>query len=98
MGRNGIDLMGISDTKLKGIGQVKSDDYSVYFNGKENLKEKGSIHMYRKNKKIILGFNPISDRIITIRIQVKPIHSYNYTLTLQQQMKRRWIISKKQSI
>ena len=31
MGRNGIDLMGISETKWKGIGQVKSDNYSVYF-------------------------------------------------------------------
>ena len=29
--------------------------------------------MHRKNKKCVLGFNPISDRIITIRIQGKPI-------------------------
>ena len=39
MGRNGIDLMGISETKWKGIGQVKSDDYSVYFSGNYNIKE-----------------------------------------------------------
>ena len=41
MGRNGIDLMGISETKWKGIGQVKSDDYSVYFNGKDKIEKKG---------------------------------------------------------
>ena len=41
MGRNGIDLMGISETKWKGIGQVKSDNYSVYFSGNDNIKRKG---------------------------------------------------------
>ena len=30
--------------------------------------------MHRKIKKNVIGFNPISDRIITIRIQCKPIH------------------------
>ena len=30
--------------------------------------------MHRNNKKCVLGFNPISDRIITIRIQSKPIN------------------------
>ena len=34
MGRNGIDLMGISETKWKGIGQVRYDEYSVYLSGK----------------------------------------------------------------
>ena len=35
----------------------------------------GGIHMHRKNKKkCVLGFNTISDRIITIRIQGKPIN------------------------
>ena len=39
------------------------------------LKEKGW-HSYaqKKLKKCVLGFNPISDRIITIRIQGKPIN------------------------
>ena len=30
--------------------------------------------MHRKIKKCVLGFNSISDRIIAIRIQGKPIH------------------------
>ena len=38
MGRNVIDLMGISETK--GIGQVKSDDYSLYFSGNDNIERK----------------------------------------------------------
>ena len=37
MGKNGIDLIGIRETKWKGIGQVKSDDYSVYFSGNNNI-------------------------------------------------------------
>ena len=52
MGRNGIDLMGISDTKWKEIGQVKSDNYSVYFSGNDKIERRGGIHMHRKNKKI----------------------------------------------
>ena len=49
MGRNGIDLMGISETKWKGIGQVKSDDYSVYLMETITLKEKGW-HSYAHTK------------------------------------------------
>ena len=37
MGRNGIDLMWTSETKWKGIGQAKSDDYSVYFSEKDKI-------------------------------------------------------------
>ena len=75
MGRNGIDLMGISETKWKGIGQVKSDDYSVYFSGNDKIERKGVAFIFtEKIKKCVLGFNPISDRIIKIRIQGKPIH------------------------
>ena len=75
MGRNGIDLMGISEAKWKGIGQVKSDDYSVYFSGNDKIERKGVAFICtEKIKKCVLGFNPISDRIITIRIQDKPIH------------------------
>ena len=75
MGRNGIDLMGISETKWKGIGQVKSDDYSVYFSGNDKIERKGVAFICtEKIKKCVLGFNPISDRIITIRIQGKPIN------------------------
>ena len=75
MGRNGIDLMGISETKWKGIRQVKSDKYSVYFSGNDKIERKGvEFICTEKIKKFVLGFNPISDRIITIRIQGKPIH------------------------
>ena len=75
MGRNGIDLMGISETKWKGIGQVKYDDYSLYFSGNDKIERKGVAFICtEKIKKCVLGFNPISDRIITIRIQGKPIH------------------------
>ena len=40
-GRNRIYLMGISETKWKGMGQVKSDGYSVYFSGKDKIERKG---------------------------------------------------------
>ena len=41
MGRNGVYLIGISETKWKGIGQVKSDNYSVYFSGNDKIERKG---------------------------------------------------------
>ena len=56
MGRNGIDLMGISETKWKGIGQVKYDDYSVYFSGNDNIERKGVAFIYtEKIKNVFLG-------------------------------------------
>ena len=41
MGRNGIYLLEIRETKWEGIGQVKSDDYSVYFIGNDKIERKG---------------------------------------------------------
>ena len=58
MGRNGIDLMGISETKWKGIGQVKCDDYSViYFSRNDNIERKWVAFICtEKIKKCVLGY------------------------------------------
>ena len=79
MGRNGIDLTGISETKWKGIRQVKSDNYSVYFSGNDKIVRKGVALCTEKIKKCVIGLNPISDRIITIRIQGKPYTFHIHT-------------------
>ena len=72
----------------------KSDDYSVYFSGNDNIERKGVAFICTdKIKKCILGFNPISDRI-TIHIQGKPINLiFMKVYAPLQQQKRRWIIS-----
>ena len=56
MGRNVIDLMGISETKWKGIGQVKADDYSVYFSGNDNIERKGVAFIYTDKIKMCSWF------------------------------------------
>ena len=43
----------------------------MYFSGKDNIERKG-VAFICTEKKCVLGFNPISDRIITTRIQGKP--------------------------
>ena len=45
----------------------------VYFSGNDKIETKG-VAFICTEKKMCLGFNPISDRIITICIQGKPIN------------------------
>ena len=66
-------LLGTSEMKWKGAGQISSDEQTVYFSGHEKNKVNGVGFICDKRlAKCVLGFNPISDRVISIRLQCKP--------------------------
>ena len=39
MARVNIDILGISELKLTGMGEFNSDDHYIYYCGQESLKE-----------------------------------------------------------
>ena len=38
MARVNIDILGISELKWTGLGEFNSDDYYIYYGGKESLR------------------------------------------------------------
>ena len=84
--RYGISCLGISETRWTGSGHFKTDrGGKVLFAGNESdlIKQSkhGSIHesgvaiwINAQMSKSLLGYNPVSKRIITARFQCKPVN------------------------
>ena len=75
MEKMNLSILGISEMKWKGRGYFQSEGYRVFFSGHDTTR-KNSV-AFICNKKIcksVLGYNPISDRIISIRQQGKPVN------------------------
>ena len=44
MARVNIDILGISELRLTGMGEFNSDDHYIYYCGQESLRKKRSSH------------------------------------------------------
>ena len=77
MERNKVNLLGISTLKWIGRKHLCSNKHHVYFSGNETKRQNGIAIIFEKSMhKTILGDNPISERLITIKLQG---HSMNMT-------------------
>ena len=75
MTRCDIDILGVSELKWNGMGHFNSTDHSVYFCGNEKGGRNGVAFICsREISRCVLGYNPVSDRIMSIRIQGKPLN------------------------
>ena len=75
MARTRVDLLEISEMKWTGMGHFTSYEYEIYYSGQETLKRNGVAFICNNEiRRCVLGFNPVDDRIATIRIQCKPIN------------------------
>ena len=75
MARVNIDILGISELKLTGMGEFNSDDHYIYYCGEESLRTKGIAIMVNKRvRNAVLGCNLINDRMISVHLQGKPFN------------------------
>ena len=51
MARVSINILGISELKWTGMGEINSDDHSIYYCGQESLRRNGVVIMVNKNLK-----------------------------------------------
>ena len=52
-----------------------SDGYEVYYCGQETLRRNGVVFICTDEiRRCVMGFNPVSDRIATTRLQCKPVN------------------------
>ena len=78
MARINIDILGVSELKLMGMGKFNSDDYHIYYCGQESRIRNGLALIANKIVgKTVLGYNLKNDRMISIRIQGR---SFNITV------------------
>ena len=77
--RVGLSITGISELRFTGKGHFTTDDgHAIYYSGDDKKRQHGVGFVVGKNtKKSVLGYNPVSERVITIRLQANPV---NFTI------------------
>ena len=79
MARVNVDILGISELKLTGMGEFNSNDHYIYYCGQESLRRNGVAIMVNKRvQNAVLGCNLKNDRMISVHLQGKPV---NITVT-----------------
>ena len=77
MARVNIDILAISELKWTGMSEFNSDDHYIYYRGQESLRRNGVAIMVNKRvRNAILGCNLKNDRMISVRVQGKPLKYY----------------------
>ena len=75
MARVNIDILGISELKWTGMGELNSDDHYIYCCGQESLRRNGvAIVVNKRVRNAALGCNLKNDRMISVRFQGKPFN------------------------
>ena len=66
MARVNIDILGISELKWTGMGELNSDDHCIYYCGRESLRRNGvAIVVNKRVQNAVLGCNLKNDRMIS---------------------------------
>ena len=70
-----VDILGISELKWTGMGELSSDGHYIYYCGQESLRRNGVAIMVKKRvRNAVLGCNLKNDRMISVHFQGKPFN------------------------
>ena len=73
MTRVNVSILGISELRWTGMGEINSADHYIYYCGQESLRKNGVAIMVNKRvQNAVLGCNLKNDRIISVCFQGKP--------------------------
>ena len=66
MARVNVNILGISELRWAGMGELNSDDHYIYYSGQESLRRNGVAIMVNKRlRNAVLGCNLKNDRMIS---------------------------------
>ena len=75
MARVNVDILGISELKLTGMGEFNSDDHYVYYCGQKSLRRNAvAIIVNKRVQNAVLGCNLKNDSMISLHFQGKPFN------------------------
>jgi len=70
MTRVNIDILGISELTLTGMGEFNSDDHYIYYCAQESLRRNEVAIIVNKSvQNAVLGCNLKNDRMISVRFE-----------------------------
>ena len=70
MVRVNVDILGISELKLTGMGEFNTDDHYIYYCRQESLRRNGVVIIVNERvRNAVLGCNLKNDRMISVLFQ-----------------------------
>ena len=68
-----VNILGISELKWTGMGEINSDDHFIYCCGQKSLRRNGlALIVNKRVQNAVLGHSLKKDRMISVRFQGKP--------------------------
>ena len=75
MARVNIDILGISELRMTGMGELNSDEHCIYYCGQESLKRNGiAIIVNKRVGNAAFRCNLRNNRMSSVRFQSKPFN------------------------
>ena len=75
MTRVNVSILGISELRWTGMGEINSADHYIYYCGQESLRRNGVAIMVNKRvRNAVLRCNLKNDRMISVHFQGKPFN------------------------
>ena len=79
------DIIGISELKWTGMGELNIDDHYIYYCGQESLRRNGvAIIVNKRVPNAVLGCSLKNGRMISVCFQAKPFNHSNLSLCTNQ--------------
>ena len=74
MARVNINILGISELKWTGMGELNQDDNSIYHCEQESLRNGVAVIVNKRVQNAVLGCNLKNHRMISVHFQGKPFN------------------------
>jgi len=74
MQKNEVSILGVSEVRWKGQGEIRSGDYTVYYSGGERAEKGVAIVVHKSVVRNVVKKIVYNDRIIAIKLQAEPIN------------------------
>ena len=74
MQKNEVSVLGVSEVRWKGQGEIRSGDYTVYYSGGEWAEKGVAIVVHKSIVRSVVKKIVCNDRIIAIKLQEEPVN------------------------
>jgi exonuclease III len=73
MQKNELSVLGVSEVRWKGQGEIRSGDYTVYYSGGERAERGVAIVVHKSVVRSIVKEVVCNDRIIALKLKAEPV-------------------------
>ena len=69
-----IDILGIAETRQTESGKIRKDSHTILYSGGQEHRNGVGILMKNNTPQSVVGYWPISNRVIMVKLQGKPFN------------------------